>query len=167
METIESILNPITGYLISITRDTVNGWYEMEIGIHKGWVFDENKEIKCEVVTEGENGKIIKISPKNNKIIVDDLVTFVKIIIETNKKIAEKENEFTSKMQKMKGDLEKEVNIFYKELDELKINSFKNINVEFEKSLNSDEKIETRGRKKKNEIIVVTGTTTGGGTMIK
>ena len=167
MGTINSILEPITGYLISITRNTIDGWYEIEIGVPKGWVLDENKEIKCEVINENENGKLIKISPKNNKIIVDDLIAFVQIIIQTNGKIAEKEKEFTVKMQKMKGTLEEEAKKFYEELDELKINSFKNINVKFEKSLNSDEKIETRGRKKKNEIIVVSGTTTGGGTMIK
>ena len=155
METIESILEPITGYLISITRNTIDGWYEMEIGIHKGWVFDENKEIKCEVLNENETGKIIRISPKNNKVIIDDLIAFVKIIIKTNGKIVEKEKEFTVKMQQMKGVLEKEVKRFYEELDELKMNSFKNLNAEFEKNLHT----ETKKKKLKNEIIDFSGST--------
>lgn len=155
METIESILEPITGYLISITRNTIDGWYEMEIGIHKGWVFDDNKEIKCEVINENETGKIIKISPKNNKVIIDDLIAFVKIIIKTNGKIVEKEKEFTVKMQQMKGVLEKEVKKFYEELDELKMNSFKNLNAEFEKSLHT----EAKKKKTRNEIISLSGST--------
>src|ERR1035437_2878721 len=155
METIESILEPITGYLISITRNTIDGWYEMEIGIHKGWVFDDNKEIKCEVINENETGKIIKISPKNNKVIIDDLIAFVKIIIQTNGKIVEKEKEFTVKMQQMKGVLEKEVKKFYEDLDELKMNSLKNLNAEFEKSLHT----EAKKKKTSNEIISLSGST--------
>ena len=63
MKTIEAILEPITGYLFSITRNTLKGWYEMEIGIPKGWVFTDNDEIKCHVVEENANGKLILIAP--------------------------------------------------------------------------------------------------------
>ena len=57
MKTIEALLEHITGYLISITRNAMEGWYEMQIGIPKGWVFNENKEIKCEILSEEEAGK--------------------------------------------------------------------------------------------------------------
>ena len=149
MKTIESILEPITGYLFSITRDTLHGWYELEIGISKGWVFNENKEIKCEVLNENENGKLIKISPKKHDIVVDDLIAFVELIIETNKKITEKEKEFADKMADMKKTLEEEAKQFYKELDELKENSFKNLNDRFEKTIGEEKKEIRRGRKSK------------------
>ena len=117
MKEIESILEPITGYLSSITRNTVKGWYELEVGIHKNWAFNENSEIGCEIVTEGDEGKIIKIFPKNNNIVIDDLILFVKIIINTNERIATKEKEFADKMEQMRKNLEKEASDFYKELD--------------------------------------------------
>ena len=52
MKPVETAFEPVNGYISSITRNTINGWYEIEIGIPKGWVFDENKEIKCEIITE-------------------------------------------------------------------------------------------------------------------
>jgi hypothetical protein len=145
MKTIDSALQPITGFLFSITRDTVNGWYEIEIGLPKGWVFDENDEIKCEILNKTDAGSLVKISPKKSDILIDDLVSFVEIIIQTNKRIAEKEKEFTDKMEEMKTALEKEARKFYEELDELKENSFKRVNENF-----VTEKKETRGRKPKN-----------------
>lgn len=135
MKPIELALNPIDGYLISLTRDPENSWYVLEIGLPKTWVFDENNKISCEVTEEYEQGKIVKIFPKKNDVVVDDLINFVEIIIETNERIAEKEKQFTDKMQEMKGILEKEAKKFYQELDELKENSFKNVNDNFAKNL--------------------------------
>ena len=88
---VESALKPITGNLISIKRDPVNGWYELEIGIPKEWVFDGNEIIDCKVTVESDAGKIVKIFPKNDDIIIDDLILFVDVIIETNNRIALKE----------------------------------------------------------------------------
>ena len=169
MKTIESILDPISGYLISITRNPMEGWYEMEIGIPKGWVFDENKEIKCEILSEKETGKLIKISPKNPDIVIDDLVAFIVVIIATNKKIADKEKQFTDKMAVMRNTLEKEVKVFYEELDEIKENSFKNLNAEFEKSLRPEGEETKRHRSTKAEMEAkrlanITTTNTGGAT---
>jgi hypothetical protein len=166
MKTIEAALEPITGYLISISRDTINGWYELQVGIPNNWVFDENEEVKCEVISKADVGKLIKISPKDNDVVIDDLITFVEVIIETNKKIAEKEKQFTDKMEEMKSLLEKEAKKFYEELDELKDNSFKHLNDNFVKNLHSEEKKETRGRKPK-AIIVSGGTGTNGESTIK
>jgi len=157
MKTIEAALEPITGYLISISRDTINGCYELQVGIPNNWVFDENEEVKCEVLSKADVGKLIKISPKGNDVVIDDLITFVEVIIETNKKIAEKEKQFTDKMEEMKSLLEKEAKKFYEELDELKDNSFKHLSDSFVKNLHSDEKKETRGRKAK--VVTVSGGT--------
>lgn len=152
MKTIDLALQPITGYLISITRNTVNGWYELEIGIPKNWVFEDNNEIKCEVLNQSDAGMLIKISPKNSNIFIDDLVEYVEIIVETNDKIAEKERQFTDKMEEMKTVLEQEAKKFYKELDELKENSFKHLNDSFVKNLNSDEEKKVMGKKAKSNV---------------
>jgi hypothetical protein len=148
MNTIDLALEPITGYLISITRDTVHGRYELEIGIPSSWVFNQNDEISVEVLSKNDDGKLLKIFPKKDDIIIDDLIVFVEIIIETNRKIAEKEKQFTDRMEEMKGVLEKEAKKFYEELDELKENSFKNLSENFVK-----EKKETRGRKSKEKPV--------------
>jgi hypothetical protein len=160
MKTIELALQPITGFLVSITRNTQNGWYEIEIGLPSTWYYDENDEIGCEVIseikTENASGKIIKIFPKNEEIVIDDLVAFVQVIIDTNKRIADKEKQFTDRMQEMKGVLEKEAKKFYEELDELKINSIKTLNDNFVKVLRPDAEKKTR---KPRTPRVVTGTT--------
>ena len=148
MTTIESLLKPITGYLISISRDTVNGWYVLEIGLPNTWVFDENNEIECEVLKETDEGRLIKIAPKKQKIILDDLVNFVGIIIQTNKKIALKEKQFTEKMEEMRENLEKEAKKYYEELDEIKETSFQTASKDFVENLNESKKKETRGRPK-------------------
>lgn len=135
MKEIETILEPITGYLMSITRNPMKGWYEMEVGIPKNWVFNENNEIYVEVVTEGEVGKVLKIIPKRQSVAIDDLVLFVRIVISTNKKIADKELEFKAQMEEMKKGLERKASDFFKELDELKENSFKKLNDNFVEGL--------------------------------
>ena len=150
MKTIEALLEPITGYLISITRNTKEGWYEMEIGIYKGWVVSDNDSVACEVISESENGKLIRIAPKNDTVVIDDLVNFVMIVIDTNRKIAEKEKEFTNKMSEMKKTLEEQAKKFYEELDALKDNSFKNIGENFAKTLQEEDGGEKkRGRPRK------------------
>ena len=156
---IELALQPVTGYLISIKRNTLKGWYELEIGIPKNWVYDENNEIECEVLEESETGKLINVSPKNEDIWIDDLISFVEIIIKTNNRIAEKEKEFTDKMQQMKDQLEKEAKKFYVELDELRENSFKTLNDSFLKG--EEEKKPKRPYRRTNtsRTVTVTGTT--------
>lgn len=127
MKTVKQALELITGYLISIKRNTVNGWYELEIGMPNKWVFDENSEVSCEVLKEGTAGKLIKISPKNNNIDIDDLISFVEFIIETNRKIAEKEEELNKKLEEMKSKMEDVTKSFLTELDDLRDKSFKKL----------------------------------------
>jgi uncharacterized protein with von Willebrand factor type A (vWA) domain len=152
MKIIESALHPTDGYITTFTRNTVEGWWELEVGIPKSWVFNENNEIKCDVITESDFGKLIKISPKNTNVVIDDLVSFVEIIIKTNEKIAKKEQEFGNEMAEMKKMLEEKAKKFYQELDELKENSFKKNNDEFVKSLQSEKEDKKRvGRPRKEE----------------
>jgi len=135
MKPIESALVTTNGFISSFIRNTVKGWWELEIGLPITWVYDENDKIGCEVTEEYEQGKIIKVFPKKNDVVIDDLVAFVEIIINTNERIAEKEKQFTDKMQEMRGILETEAKKFYQELDELKENSFKKNNETFTKTL--------------------------------
>jgi len=98
MKTVESILQSISRYLISIKRNTINGWYEMEMGLPIKWVFESNSKIKCDVLTKNSVGVIVKISPQSTDITVDDLIEFVKVIIEINEKLQERK-EFTDRME--------------------------------------------------------------------
>lgn len=135
MKVIDSALKGVEGYLISMERDTEHGWYTLQVGLPKNWVFDSNTEIDCDVINETSVGKIVRISPLNENIVADDLFEFLSIIIKTNNRIAEKEKEFSDRMDEMKSVLEKEAKKFYEELDELKENSFKKINDDFERDL--------------------------------
>jgi len=132
MNTIDLALQPTTGYIKSFTRNTVEGWWELELGIPKAWVYDENSEVGCEILHQNDIGKLLRVFPKSPSILIDDLVAFVEVIIEINKKISDKEKQFTDKMEEMKGMLEKEAKKFYEELDELRETSFKNIGVQAE-----------------------------------
>lgn len=154
MKNIEAALQSVDGYLVSIKRNTVNGWYELEVGLPVKWVFDENSEIKCEVLNKNDVGVLVKISPKNENIVIDDLIGFVKIIIDTNQKIAEKEKEFTDRMERMKDMLETEARKFYEELDELRNNSFKQYSDNFVNELHpKTEKKEQKVRKSKENAL--------------
>lgn len=128
MKIIEKALKPVDGYVSTFKRNTQEGCWELEVGLPKGWVYDENDKIGCETIIDNDLGVLIRVYPKDSEdIVIDDLVSFVKIIITTNKKIAEKEKEFTERMSEMRGVLENEAKKFYTELDELKENSFKSI----------------------------------------
>lgn len=124
MGILENILKPVAGYLYSIMRDTSNGWYVIEIGIPYKWIYKENDFIGCEIIEESEDGKLIKLFPKSEKIGLDDIINFLSIIINTNNKIAEKEAEFQLQMDQVKKELEKNASKFYEELENLKENSF-------------------------------------------
>ena len=159
MKEVESILEPISNCLSSITRNTINGWYELEIGIPKNWVFNENNEIGIDVINEVEEGKLLKIFPKNSEVVIDDLILFVNIVVNTNKKIAEKEEEFKAQMEEMKKGLEKKAKDFFLELDELKENSFKKLNDNFIDGLNQTKKERKKRTIKSNTVSGDTETT--------
>jgi len=140
MKPIQSALAPTDGYITSFVRNTVEGWWEIEVGLPAKWVFDENSKIGCEVLVENDVGMMIKVFPKVDSVVIDDLIAFVEIVIATNEKIAAKEKEFTDRIQKMKDVLEEEAIHFYEELDELKENSFQKNNSEFDKKLGKSKK---------------------------
>jgi hypothetical protein len=135
MGVIENALNSVEGHLISVSRNPMKGWYEIEVGVYKSWVFDSNKDIECEVIAEDNDGKLLKIYPKNGKTTIDELIRFVELIIQTNERIAEKEKEFAKEMEKMKELLEEKAKSFYTELDSLKDSSFKNLSLNLEADL--------------------------------
>ncbi len=178
MGVIENALSPVDGHLISISRNPMKGWYEIEVGVYKSWVFDNNKDIDCEVISENEDGKMLKIFPKNNKITIDELVRFVELIIETNERIADKEREFAAEMQKMKEMLEEKAKSFYSELDSLKDSSFKNLSISLEKGFSEKVPLMStptpkkgRGRPKKTKTddkkpVENSGSTTASGVKI-
>lgn len=148
---INKALQPTSGYVLKMTRDTVKGCYELEVGIPSNWVFTENDDIECDILNEFTTGKLVKISPKNDDIIVDDLFHFVELIILTNEKIAKKEKEFTDKMNEMKNMLESEAKNFYAELDKLKENSFKDLKENKEtKNTLENKQTKKRGRPTKS-----------------
>ena len=147
MKIVEGVLEPTNGYIKSFTRNTVEGWWEVEIGLPKNWVFNQSNEIAIEVISENEIGKFLKVMPKKDGIVIDDLILFVEVIINTNEKIVAKEKEFADKMEEMKKSLERQASSFYKELDELKDNSFKSLNDSLSKPIVVPAK---RGRKPKN-----------------
>ena len=163
MSVIQNALKPFEAYLISLSRNTVDGWYELEFGIPAKWVYSENKEIKCEVVVEDNEYRLLKIIPKTQKVTVDDLLNFFHIISETNEKISQREDEFKKRVERFKEEIEGETKKFYDELDLLKENSFKNIDTNFKKTSDELEKNESskrgRGRilktdEKKSPIVI-------------
>lgn len=159
MKEIEAILAPITGHLKSIDRNPVEGWYEMTVAIPKNWVFNENDEIAVEIVNESEVGKLLKIIPKNQSVVIDDLVLYVIIVIDTNKKIAEKEQEFKEQLEEMKKGIEMRASEYFKQLDDLKVNSFAKLSDNFLDGLKETKK-ERKKRTYKPRTTTVTGTTT-------
>lgn len=120
MGVVQEALKPIEDYLISMTRNTVKGWYELEIGIPGKWAVSSNSVIECTIMEENEIGKYIKITPLTLEADVDTLYAFVELIIKTNEKISEREAMFEKRKQEMKKMFEEETLEFLKELDEMK-----------------------------------------------
>lgn len=130
MKSIEEGLEPLSGHLLALKRDTVKGWYYLEIGLPKDWIFNGNDFIECETIQKSDEGIMIKIVPKEEGVIIDDLIAFVILIIETNSKITEMESKFTEQMAHVKKNLEDQYKDFYKELQDLREESFSNFNVD-------------------------------------
>lgn len=140
MKPLETALTSTEGYIQSFTRNTLKGWWELEIGIPINWVFDENSKVGCEITVESDLGKLIKIFPKEENVVIDDLIEFVEVIIKTNEVIAEKEKQFKESMNDLKEELEEKAKDYYKELEEIRENSFKKNNEEFTNTLTTDSK---------------------------
>ena len=130
MKQIEKILSEVDGYLISIKRDTLNGYYVLEAGLPPKWKFKSKNDIECEIIVDTEDGILLKIFPKNETIAVDDLIEFLSKIIEFNKEFLEKEEDFNKEIADVKEGLEKRIQKFYDGLDSFKNNFFSELNEE-------------------------------------
>lgn len=152
MNILNERLKTVTGYLINITRDCGNGWYFIEVAVPASWEIGDNDDIECDVLNENDKGKMVKIAPKNNTVVVDDLLLFAEVIIETNIEIEKKEKEFEEKIMDMKKQLEMQAKDFYTKLDEHKKTSFKNLKRGIEEISGSNAKAAPtkRGRPAKN-----------------
>ena len=157
MGVISKKLSTVDGYLSAIYRNPKNGWYEIEIGLPINWVIKETKEINCEVTQSNDKGKFVLVSPKPNfNIDIDDLITFICYVVETNKKVEEKEKELRSILEAEKSALEAKVNVYLSDLESLKEDSFKTyVTPEISSEEDSDSveepkipKINTKGVKK-------------------
>lgn len=117
---IEKKLNQIEEYLLSIKRNLDDSCYELEVGFRKNWAYKSTKNIECEVINEGSNGCLVKIVPKHSEVTVDDLITYVERVIETNKKITKMEEEMEKKLAERKKELEDEICKYQEELENFK-----------------------------------------------
>lgn len=124
---IDEILTPLHGYLLSIERDVDNSSYIINMGIPASWTYKETNVIECEVIATNDKGTLLKIYGKNETIVIDDLIEYCRIIIETNEKIQKMQDEFDKKMIEMKEKLIQEQRSFLDELDEMKDKSFHEI----------------------------------------
>lgn len=143
---IEESLNHVDGYLIAIKRNVQNGQYELEVGIPKNWVYKATQEIDFEMIHQTKQGDIIRIFALDENIIVDDLIQYVKIIIETNEEIAKMQEEFEEQMKKAKQELENQFKSFYDQIEEKKDHSFETIK---KKQMEANKKMKKKNKDNK------------------
>jgi len=124
---INELLTPLHGYLLSIERDVDNSTYIINMGIPASWTYKSTNVIESEVVGTSDKGTLLKIFGKNENVVVDDLIEYCRIIIETNERIHKMQLEFDKKMEEMKEKLIHEQRTFLDELDEMKDKSFHEI----------------------------------------
>lgn len=147
---IDEILTPLHGYLLSIERDVENSAYIINMGIPASWTYKETNVIECEVVASSDKGTLLKIFGKNESIVIDDLIEYCRIIIETNEKIQKMQEEFDKKMVEMKEKLIQEQRSFLDELDEMKDKSFHEIE---EKVAALSDELEKQEATAQNELV--------------
>jgi hypothetical protein len=140
MKELEKIFNDIAGYLISIKRDTLKGYYILEVGIPANWTFKSNNLIKCELLTELEDGKIINIIPNDDSdCVIDDQFQHLYKIIDSNNKIAELEKEMLDTVNKRKKELEEELEKSFKGIEDFKDKAFNDV-INTDISVNNNDK---------------------------
>lgn len=142
MKNLQTILNNLEGYLISIQRNAEEGMYEIEVGIPKNWVYKPTKRIDYETIHEGESGAIIRVYGMESDVVIDDLIDFVEVIIETNKRLQLMQDEFDQQMVETKKELENQALEFYEKLDEVKETSFKSIDEQLRETKRKKESTE-------------------------
>jgi len=144
-KTLEEYFDPLEGYFLNLTRNTQKGIYEMEVGVPKNWVYKKTKKVDVEEVVKSERGILIKISPANDDCVLDDLYEYILVVIETNKKIEEKEEEFKKSIEEVKEEIKAKTKYFYDELNKMK-------EISFGKFDSIDENIKTDEETKKTPV---------------
>jgi len=124
MGVIDKSLEKIDGYLLSIERDTMNGVYFIKIGLPKKWVYESTEKINCELLSEFDEGVLLKVTPVVDSITIDDLITFGNGIVNVNEEIAKMEEEFNKKVESRKEELMNEIKEFEDQLETMKKKSF-------------------------------------------
>jgi len=134
-------LDTISEYWVSIERNLKNDTTILNVGFPKKWEIRENDLIGFEVLQDTDVGKFIKITPKNNKVAIDDLIKFVEVVIYVNTEIAKREDEFAKRLEEMKKKMETEVSSFYENFDKEKTLIFSDL-------LKTEKQAPKRGTKK-------------------
>ena len=141
MKNVQENFNTIKEYLFSMESEPLNGWYSFKIGLPKKWVCSGNDLIDCVKLDESDEGVLYKLTPKDESIIIDDLIGFVNFVIEINNEIEEKERFYQEEKDRLSQLLNEKLGKTFTELTDLKKESFKAFN--------------TTSRKKNNETKVL------------
>jgi len=124
MKQLEKILSKVDGYLISIERDTQNGYYTLKVGLPPKWKYESKDDIECKAILDSEEGILLSIFSDNETIVIDDLIDFLVKIIKFNEEFLRKEEEFNNEIANEKERLEKKIQGFYDGLNSFKENFF-------------------------------------------
>jgi len=122
MRAVEKALSKLDKYLYLIKRDTVNGWYVLEMGIPASWTHKTTTKVASEELDGTEKMKMIQINPNEDyegDVSIDDLLDYATQVISNNKKIEKMREDFEKKMLEIKEKLEEEYEKFEEEIDEL------------------------------------------------
>lgn len=145
MRTLEKILDRLDGKLLSIERNTELGSYELKIGLPATWVYKKTDFVELDEIHKSDKGVLLKIYSTDDAVCIDDLIDYINVIIDTNEKIAAKEDEYNRLMQERKKQLEDEFSKYEEEIEELREKSFKSMSAEDEEK--SKKKKHTNNKK--------------------
>lgn len=142
---IQDKLELLEGKLISITRNTEMGYYELKIGLPPDWTYKANSKVDYEEEHKSEKGDILKIFPHEDSenTTIDDLINYVNIVIKTNLDMQKKKEEFEKRLLQEREKIEKEMEKFYEELE-----SEQNTNFE----MDDDDQPKSKSKKIKERV---------------
>ena len=120
---IQETFNSIKEFLLLMEADPMNGWYTFQIGLPVKWICSGNHLIQCDIIAKTNEGVVYKLSPKDDSVTIDMLISFVEYIMEINYKIEEKEKLFEEEKIRLQEMLSDKLGKSYTELTELKENS--------------------------------------------
>ena len=153
MKPLEEQLSKIEGFLMGIERNVIKGRYELTVGIPAKWVYKSTKNIECEELGKSEEGSLIKIFANKDNIVIDDLIEFVNIIIDTNQQIAKMQAEHQKAMEEATQKMVEQELAFGEQIDTLADTSFEKMKAEQKKIGNEEEKEDTDLKTEVEEIL--------------